>query len=49
MTQGDPPSMMLCAVAVLQLIYSLKDSDEWVQNWYAEGSSYVGELSSVRK
>ena len=49
MTQGDPLSMMLCAVAVLQLIHPLTDSDEWVQNWYADGSSCVGELSSVRK
>ena len=39
---------MLCAVAVLQLIHSLEDSNEWVQNWYADGSSCVGELSSVR-
>ena len=41
--------MMLCAVAVLQLIHSLEDSNKWVQNWYADGSSCVGELSSVRK
>ena len=49
MTQGDPLSMILCAVAILQLIHSLEDSDEWVQNWYADGSSCVGELSSVNK
>ena len=46
MTQGDPLSMMLCTVAVL---HSLEDSDEWVQNWNADDSSCVGELSSVRK
>ena len=49
MTQGDPLCMMLCAVAVLQLIYSLENSNELVHTWYADGSSCVGELSSVRK
>ena len=49
MTQGDPLSMMLYAVAVLPLICSLEDSSEWVQNWYADDSSCVGELSSVRR
>ena len=49
MTQGDPLSMMLYAVAVLPLIRSLEDSCEWVQNWYADDSSCVGELSSVRR
>ena len=48
-TQGDPLSMMLGAVAVLQLIHSLEDFDEWVQNWYADSSSCVGEVSSVWK
>ena len=48
-TQGDPLSMMLYAVAVLPLIRSLEDSCEWVQNWYADDSSCVGELSSVRR
>ena len=47
--QGDPLSMMLYAVAVLPLICSLEDSCEWVQNWYADDSSCVGELSSVRR
>ena len=48
-TQGDPLSMMLYAVAVLPLIHSLEDSCDWVQNWYADDSSCVGELSSVRR
>ena len=48
-TQGDPLSMMLYAVTVLPLIRSLEDSCEWVQNWYADDSSCVGELSSVRR
>ena len=47
--QGDPLSMMLYAVAVLPLIRSLEDSCEWMQNWYADDSSCVGELSSVRR
>ena len=42
-------SMMLCAVTVLPLIHSLEESNEWVQNWYTDDSSCVGELSSVRK
>ena len=49
MTQGDPLSMMLYAVIVLPLIRSLENSCEWVQNWYADDSSCVGELSSVRR
>ena len=47
--QGDLLSMMLYAVAVLPLICSLEDSCERVQNWYADDSSCVGELSSVRR
>ena len=49
MNQGDPLSMMLCAVAVLYLINYLEDSDEWIQNRYSDGSSCVRELSSERK
>ena len=41
--------MMLYAVAVLPLIHYLEDYDERVQNWYADDSSCVGELSSACK
>ena len=49
MTQGYSLSMILYAVVVLPLIHSLEDSDEWVQNWYTDDSSCVGELSTVMK
>ena len=48
-TQGDPLSMMIYTVALLPLIHSLEDSHRWIQNWYAEDSSCIGELSSVRR
>ena len=41
--------MMLYAVVVLPLIHSLEDCGEWVHNWYADDSSCVGELSSMKK
>ena len=37
------------AVVVLPLNHSLEDSGELVQSWYADDSSCVGELSSMRK
>ena len=49
MAQGNPLSMMLYAIAALPLIHCLKDSVEWIQNWYTDDPSCVGELSSVRK
>ena len=45
---GDPLSMMLYAVAVLPLIRSLKAPVNWIQNWYADDSSYVADLSSLK-
>jgi len=41
--------MMVYAVAVLPLIHSLEDPHQWMQNWYADDSSCIGELSSVRR
>jgi len=40
--------MMMYAVAVLPIIHSLQDSYQWIQNWYADYSSCIGESSSVR-
>ena len=45
-TQGDPLSMMLYAVAVLLLIHSLKAPGKWTQNWYADDTSCVADLCS---
>ena len=48
--QRDPISV--CdddAVVILPLIHSLENSHQWIQNWYADESSCVGELLSVRK
>ena len=47
-TQGDPLSMMLYAVAVLPLIRSLRASGKWTQNWYADDSSCIADLGSLR-
>ena len=47
-TQGDPLSMMLYAVAVLPLIHSLRTPGKWTQNWYADDSSCVADLCSLR-
>ena len=47
-TQGDPLSMMLYAVAVLPLIRSLRAPGKWTQNWYADDSSCVADLCSLR-
>ena len=47
-TQGDPLSMMLYAVAVLPLIRSLRAPGRWTQNWYADDSSCIADLGSLR-
>ena len=46
-TQGDPLSMMLYAVAILPLICSLKNPKRWIQNWYADDSPCVATLPSL--
>ena len=40
--------MMLYAVAVLPLIHSLKAPGKWTQNWYADDSSCVADLPSLK-
>ena len=47
-TQGDPLSMMLYAVAVLPLIRSLRAPGKWTQNWYADDSSCVADLPLLK-
>ena len=48
-TQGDPLSMLFCAVAVLPLIQSLKKPSSWTQIWYADNSSCVAALPALWK
>ena len=40
--------MMMYAVSLRPLICSL-DSHRWIQNWYADDSSCIGELFFVRR
>jgi hypothetical protein len=40
-TQGDPLSMLLYAIAIMPLINCLESSDI-IQTWYADDSSYQG-------
>jgi hypothetical protein len=45
-TQGDPLSMLLYAIAIMPLINCLESSDI-IQTWYADDSSCQGKLASV--
>ena len=40
-SQGDPLSMMLYAVAEIPLIRSLRAPGKWIQNWHTDNSSGV--------
>ena len=46
-TQGDPLSMMLYAVAILPLIRALKSPKRWIKNCYADDSACVATLPSL--
>ena len=48
-TQGDPLSMLLYAVAVLPLIQALEDREKWIQNWYADDSACAAGLPRLRE
>jgi len=47
-TQGDPLSMLMYAIAVLPLIHALTDHDRWDQNWYADDSACAAKLTRLR-
>ena len=46
-TQGDPLSMFVYAVAILPLIHSLNDRSRWTQMWYADDASAGGLLTDM--
>ena len=48
-TQGDPLSMMMYAIAVLPLVQSLINRDKWDQNWYADDSACSAKLPKIRE
>ena len=46
-TQGDPLSMLMYAIAVLPLTQALSDHTKWNQNWYADDSACAGSFSRL--
>jgi hypothetical protein len=46
-TQGDPLSMLMYALAVMPLIQSLKEVSDVTQNWYADDAAAVGKLEDL--
>ena len=46
-TQGDPLSMAFYALSVLPLIRSLKNTERWIQAWYADDANCGGFLRNV--
>ena len=47
-TQGDPLSMLIYAVALLSLVKSLKVKENRLQTWYADDSTCIGNIKEVR-
>ena len=48
-TQGDPLSMHMYAIAILPLIRAMKDHHKWFQSWFADDSSYAAKLVNLRE
>ena len=46
-TQGDPLSMWLYAVAMMPLVNSLCCREQYQQSWYADGTACAGPLKSI--
>ena len=46
-TQGDPLSMLLYAVAMMPLVNSLRCRKQYQQSWYADDSACAGPLYSI--
>jgi len=47
-TQGDPLAMMMYAVGVLPLVLGLKNTECYIQSWYADDSGCGGKMNPVR-
>ena len=47
-TQGDPLSMLLYAVAMLPLVRSLSETNSSTQIWYADDSACAAKLANLR-
>ena len=48
-TQGDPLSMLMYAVAILPLIQALASHNKWSQNWYADDSACAAKIHRLRE
>jgi hypothetical protein len=46
-TQGDPVSMLMYALAAMPLIQSLKKISGVTQNWYADDAAAIGKLENL--
>jgi hypothetical protein len=46
-TQGSGCAMQAYAIGILPLIKKLKNPEKWVQNWYADDGSCLGEFQNL--
>ena len=48
-TQGDALAMLFYGCAIMPLFQKLKNTTEYVQEWYADDASSLGKLTSLKK